>query len=212
MDASTSTTIRGVSIFSRQRKRKADVFDIALSPDGIVIQRPGRAEQHMAWERIRQWEIEERPGCVVLTLRGGGSVTPLMVKGWTLEDLETVMREATDGAAGRTEPRPVVPAAAAAPVVDPALPVTPAVEDPTEPTEPAAPAEAAEIAEAVPILEVTAPVQPRSARRQASEPPRRSRWKGLVTVALLGVLAAAVVVVLLQSAGVISWSFLGPVA
>ena len=33
-----------------------------------------------------------------------------------------------------------------------------------------------------------------------------------MTVVLLGVLAAAVIVVLLQSAGVISWSFLGPVA
>jgi hypothetical protein len=29
---------------------------------------------------------------------------------------------------------------------------------------------------------------------------------------LLGILAAAVAVVLLQSAGIISWSFLGPVA
>jgi hypothetical protein len=34
----------------------------------------------------------------------------------------------------------------------------------------------------------------------------------LVTVALLGALATAVTVVLLQSAGVINWSFLGPVA
>ena len=33
-----------------------------------------------------------------------------------------------------------------------------------------------------------------------------------MTVVLLGVLAAAVVLVLLQSAGVISWSFLGPMA
>jgi hypothetical protein len=37
-------------------------------------------------------------------------------------------------------------------------------------------------------------------------------WKPLVTIVLLGVLAAAVTLVLLQSAGVISWSFLGPVA
>ena len=37
-------------------------------------------------------------------------------------------------------------------------------------------------------------------------------WKAVVTVALLGVLAAAVTLVLLQSAGVISWGFLGPVA
>ena len=103
MTATTTTTIRGVSIFSRQRTRKADLFDIALSSEGIAIQRPGRSEQHMTWERIAQWEIQERPGCVVLTLRGGGSVTPLMVKGWTLEDLETVMREATTGA---TDPPP----------------------------------------------------------------------------------------------------------
>ena len=97
MAASTTTTIRGVSIFSRQRKRKADVFDIALSPEGIAIQRPGRSDQYMGWDRVSQWEIEERPGCVVLTLRGGGSVTPLMVKDWTLDDLETVMRDTTAG-------------------------------------------------------------------------------------------------------------------
>ena len=83
MTATTTTTIRGVSIFSRQRTRKADHFDIALSSEGIAIQRPGQSEQHMTWERIEQWEIQERPGCLVLTLRGGGSVTPLMVKGWT---------------------------------------------------------------------------------------------------------------------------------
>ncbi len=33
-----------------------------------------------------------------------------------------------------------------------------------------------------------------------------------MTVVLLGVLAAAVMLVLLQSAGVISWGFLGPMA
>ena len=100
MTASTTTTIRGVSIYSRQRKRNGDVFDIALSPEGIVIRRPGRTEQHMTWERIAQWELEEQPDCIVLTLRGGGSVTPLMVKGWNLADLETVMRDATEGTAG----------------------------------------------------------------------------------------------------------------
>jgi hypothetical protein len=156
--ASTTTTIRGVSIFSRQRKRKRDVFDIALSPEGIAIQRPGRIDQRMTWERITQWEIEEQPGCLVLTLRGGGSVTPLMVKGWTLEDLERVMRETTTG-----EPQAQMPA----PVVT-----------------------------------------PRADRR----PPRRSVGKMLVTVVLLGVLATAVALVLLQSAGVISWGFLGPTA
>jgi hypothetical protein len=187
--ASTTTTIRGVSIFTRQRKRNVDVFDIALSPEGIAIRRPGRSEQHMTWERISQWELEERPGCIVLTLRGGGSVTPLVVKGWSLEDLETAMRGATEATTGpddRSDPSP-----AAVDALHPAE-----VSDAPQPQ----PQPASE------------PVQPRSARRQAARRPRRNIGKTLVTVALLGALTAAVVVVLLQSAGVISWSFLGPVA
>jgi hypothetical protein len=178
--ATTTTTIRGVSIFSRQRRYKADVFDIALSPEGIVIRRPGRAEQRMTWDRISQWEIQERPGCVVLTLRGSGSVTPLVVKGWTLDDLETVMRQATAEPAVATESTVV---------------------------------SAAEVA----VAEVAPPVQPRAARRreearrrQAAR--RRMTWKPFVTVGLLVVLGAAVMLVLLQSAGVISWGFLGPTA
>ena len=103
MTATTTTTIRDVSIVSRQRRGEADVFDMAVSPEGVVIRRPGRADQRMAWDRVSQWEIEERPGCVVLTLRGGGSVTPLMVKGWALDDLDAVMRQATAGTEG---PRP----------------------------------------------------------------------------------------------------------
>ncbi len=199
MTATTTTTIRGVSIFSRQRTRKADLFDIALSSEGIAIQRPGRSEQHMTWERIAQWEIQERPGCVVLTLRGGGSVTPLMVKGWTLEDLETVMREATTGA---TDPSP-------------AATVTSDGESHPRRRRGALrgspQSEAVEPGAATPEAHRAAPV-PRSARRQAARPPRRSAWRVFVTIVLLGALATAVTLVLLQSAGVISWSFLGPVA
>jgi hypothetical protein len=208
--ASTTTTIRGVSIFSRQRKRKADVFDIALSPDGIVIQRPGRNEQRMGWERITEWEIEERPGCVVLTLRGGGSVTPLMVTGWTLEDLETVMRDVTEGSPGPDgEDTTPVAAAAPAPV---ATAVGPGAVVPVPP--PDQPVARADVQpdEHQGEAAVSPAVQPRAARRQAARPPRPSVWKPLVTVVLLGVLATAVTVVLLQSAGVINWSFLGPVA
>ncbi len=186
MTATTTTTIRGVSIFSRQRRRKADVFDVALSPQGIVIRRPGRADQRMGWERVSRWEIEERPGCVVLTLRGGGSVTPLKVTGWTLDDLETVMREATAGGTGSPAGADGTPP----PGVD-----TPGVEN-TD-------ADGA-------TVPVTA-VQPRAQRRQADRRPRRT-WKVLVTVVLLAVLATAVTLVLLQSAGVISWGFLGPTA
>jgi hypothetical protein len=207
--ASTTTTIRGVSIFTRQRKRNADVFDIALSPGGIAIRRPGRSEQHMTWERISQWELEERPGCIVLTLRGGGSVTPLVVKGWSLEDLETVIRDATEATTGPEDRSDPVPAAAdvllAAGVSDAPEPQQESVPQ----SEPTFQQESAFQPEPRPASE---PVQPRAARRQAARRPRRSIGKTLVTFVLLGVLAAAVVVVLLQSAGVISWSFLGPVA
>ncbi len=194
MTASTTTTIRGVSIFSRQRKRKADVFDIALSPEGIVIRRPGRTEQHMTWDRIAQWELEERSDCLVLTLRGGGSVTPLMVKGWTLEDLETVMRDATEGTAGAEPGRDPTPA----PVVEAALSSAPGC----RPSRP----------QPQPVSAAGTSRHSRAARRQGARRPGRSAWKSLLTLVLLGALAAAVVVVLLQSAGVISWSFLGPVA
>jgi hypothetical protein len=51
-----------------------------------------------------------------------------------------------------------------------------------------------------------------SRRRAARRPRRRSVWKPLVVIVLLGVLATAVALVLLQSAGVISWGFLGPTA
>jgi hypothetical protein len=164
VSASTTTTIRGVSFFARESTRKPDVFDVALSEEGITLQRPGRSEQRVTWARISGWEIEERPGSVVLTLRGGGSVTPLLVQGWTAEDLEAVMRDAAASGAEEAAGRPA-----------------------------------------------SRPVQPRAARRRAARR-QHSVWKVLVTVVLLGVLATAVALVLLQSAGVISWGFLGPVA
>ena len=194
MTASTTTTIRGVSYYSRPGARQADVFDIALSSDGITIQRPGRNEQHLSWERVSEWELEERSDCVLLILRGG-SVTPLMVKGWTLEDLETVMREATTGATDRPPAAAVTSEAVTSEAVTSEAVTSEAVT--SEAVEP----------EAAP----SAPV-PRSTRRQAARPPRRSAWRVFVTVVLLCALATAVTLVLLQSAGVISWSFLGPVA
>ena len=198
MTASTTTTIRGVSIFSRQRKRNADVFDIALSPEGIVIRRPGRTEQHMTWERIEHWDLDEQPDCIVLTLRGGGSVTPLMVKDWSLADLDTVMRDATKGTA-EADAATNSPVPAVAEELSPSAETAPPPAPQTQ-TQPTSRSRARE------------PAQPRASRRQAARRPRRSAWKTLVTVVLLGVLATAVVVVLLQSAGVIYWSFLGPVA
>jgi hypothetical protein len=55
------------------------------------------------------------------------------------------------------------------------------------------------------------PPQPRAERRRQRRR-KQSQWKTVVAVVLLAALAAGVTVVLLQSAGVINWSFLGPVA
>ena len=131
MAATTTTTIRGVSLLTRQRRRGGDTFDLALSLDGMEIRRPGRPAQHMSWSRVSQWEIEERPGYVLLTLRGGGAATPLVVPGWTLDDLEVLMREVTADSGGVVPDAPgagdtVVPAAAA-PATSAAAPAPPAV-------------------------------------------------------------------------------------
>ena len=110
-----------------------------------------------------------------------------MVKGWTLDDLGTVIREAAAEATG--------PAAAAGAPVPTRAAATPSL-----------PAPAAVVPLAVPVV-------PRAARRRAARRPRRrSVWKPLVVIVLLGVLATAVALVLLQSAGIISWGFLGPTA
>jgi hypothetical protein len=191
----TSTTITGVSILAKRRSRHTDVFDITLSHDGINIKRPGRSELHMAWDRVAQWEIEEQPDCVVLTLRGDGSVTPLVVPGWTLDDLEVVMREVTSGVTGAQR---VPPVAAAAPAAMPEAAATagpePTSGPDTGPRSAASPESRAE--------------RRRRRRRQVA----RSGWRTAVTVILLCALATAVTLVLLQSAGVISWGFLGPTA
>ena len=93
MSAATTTTITDVVILAKKHRRRADVFDITLSSEGIDIKRPGKSQQHLSWDRISQWEIAEHAGFVVLTLRGDGAVTPLVVKGWTLDDLELVTND-----------------------------------------------------------------------------------------------------------------------
>ena len=94
MTATATTTIQDVSILSR-RRHNDDLFDITLSSEGIDIQRPGRPVQHLSWDRVSEWEIEERKDDVLLTLRGDAAVTPLVVPGWSVEDLMVLMRELT---------------------------------------------------------------------------------------------------------------------
>jgi hypothetical protein len=198
MTDTTTTTITGVSVLTKGRPPSGDAFDIAVSPDGIEIRRPGRPAQHMAWDRVSQWELEESPGGVLLTLRGDGAATPLFITGWTLDDLEHLLRSV---AADAAPPGPAGPAARDTPAAPSGGSLAPSAPAPA-PTSAPAPAGA------------TA-ARPRSQRRRH----RRGRaqlagvpWKAVVTVVLLGVLAAAVALVLLQSAGVIEWGFLGPTA
>ncbi len=193
MAATTTTTIRGVSLLTPQRRRGGDAFDIALSLDGIEIRRPGQAVQRMSWRRVSQWEIEERRDYCLLTLRGDGATTPLVVPGWTLDDLEVIMREVTAGSGGVADAAPTGGDAADAPVAPPETPA---------PATDAAPSTAP----------APAPAELRADRRRRLRLRRRLPWKTVTTVVLLGVLAAAVVLVLLQSAGVIDWGFLGPTA
>ena len=222
--AATTTTIKGVQILTKKRARRADVFDITLSIEGIDVARPGRTVQHMGWDRVSQWEIEERSGYVLLTLRGDGAVTPLVVRGWTLDELEAVMRDITEGSPRTVSTSPAAPVpptrrADRAETAEPAMPVAP-----TELTEPAAPAETtAHEAPAAPA-EPERDAQPESPEWPDSTAPRAERrqqrrakrsglpWKAVVTVVLLCVLGAAVTLVLLQSAGIISWGILGPIA
>jgi hypothetical protein len=216
------TTIQGVSILSRQKKRGDDVFELVLSRDGIEVRRPERPAQLMSWDRVSEWEIEERKGYVLLTLRGQGATTPLVVPDWTLDDLELLMRDVTSGGSAEvtTVTEPVVGdrneggTGAAVAVVAPSVPAPPAPVRATPPPVSDAPAPVAEPPASAAVAPAPA-VPTRAERRKRSTSGawrRRLTWRAVVTVVLLGVLATAVIVVLLQSAGIIDWSFLGPVA
>ena len=203
MTATAATTIEGVSILSRQGARRGDHFDIALSRRGMEVRRHGLPAQLMSWDRVAQWEIEEHEGYVLLTLRGNGAATPLVVPGWTLDDLEVLMRDVT------SEPAPYSPDAGVATARGGPGPVE-AAHAPRATTTRA-------WAAARPLVAAgangSAPVQPlpRAERRRQLRR-KQPTWKPVVAVVLLGALAAGVTLVLLQSAGVINWSFLGPVA
>jgi hypothetical protein len=193
MTVTAPTTIAGVSVLAKGRP-SGDPFDIAISHECIEIRRTGQRPRRMSWDRVSEWELEERAEHVVLTFRGEGAATPLLITGWTVEDLEMLLRTVTTGAdAGHNGATAVVAA----------------VE--TEAAPASAPATAAPASDPM-ADEVEAP--PLESRRQRRRRTRRTRVSGkvVVTVALLLVLATAVTLVLLQSAGVIDWGFLGPTA
>jgi hypothetical protein len=241
--------------------RGNDVFELVLSREGIEVRRPERPVRVMSWQRVSEWEIEECEGHLLLTLRGQGAATPLVIPDWSLsfDDLEVLLRDVTsdfttnepDGAApvvvedenddGVAAPvaaaaaSPGLASSAAGPAPAPAEVETEAPAATPAPTPAPADAEtdAEEAAEkqeaapatvvpdptlawdhAVPAAEATVAPTRTEGRQRARRGARRQQpsWRVPVTVALLGVLATAVILVLLQSAGVIDWSFLGPVA
>jgi hypothetical protein len=193
-----------VSFLSRQGARRGDHFDIALSRRGIEVRRHGLPAQLMTWDRVTTWEIEEHEGDVLLTLRGSGSgaATPFVVPGWTPDELEVLMRDVTSDPVGHS---PDSGGATARGVPEP-------VEAASDPPATTARPPAAARAPASGSDNRSAPAQPqpraeRRRRRHRTQP----AWKPVVAVALLSALAAGVTLVLLQSAGVINWGFLGPV-
>jgi hypothetical protein len=201
--ATAATTIEGVSILSRQAARRGDHFDIALSRRGIEVRRHGVPAESTSWDSVSQWEIREHKGSVLLTLRGSGAATRFVVPGWTPDDLEVLMRDVTSDpvphgndakratARGVPEPVEAAPAARATTVG----------------------LQAATRAAGAAGDDRTAPVQPQPrAERRRQRRRKQPAWKPVVTVVLLGALAVGVAIVLMQSAGVISWGFLGPVA
>jgi hypothetical protein len=94
-DPSPERTLIGVTRLSRGRGGGSEAFDVVLSGAGMEIRRPEEASRHLPWDRISEWEIEPRRGGVRLFLRGGGSVTPLSVPGWGMDELDAVLRELT---------------------------------------------------------------------------------------------------------------------
>lgn len=194
MTVTAPTTIAGVSVLARG-KPSGDPFDMALSHECIEIRRTGQRPRRMSWDRVSEWELEERADHVVLTFRGEGAATPLLVKGWSVEDLEVLLRTVTSGTdVGHNG----------------ATAVAGAVGTDTE-IETQTAATAATVSDPVADEVATPAVESRRQRRRRTRRPRVS-GKAVLTVALLLVLATAVTLVLLQSAGIINWGFLGPTA
>jgi Bacterial PH domain len=102
-----TTTLTGVTLPGKGRRRGGEVFDVVLTPVGITVERPGRAPRRLPWEQITEWELEQRGGSVRLVLRGGGAVTTLVVPRWSVGDLDAALRHT---AAPATVPDPVEPA------------------------------------------------------------------------------------------------------
>jgi hypothetical protein len=188
--ATAATTIEGVSLLTEGHGGNGDVFDLDFSPDGIEVRRPGQATRLMSWDQVSDWTIEARRNGVLLTLRGrSSSVIRLVIPRWKSEDLDAVLREVTSHTATSTTTSEMAPE-----------------EGPAATTAP--PERAGRLRRPASTTRSRAALHARGARRHTVS----ATWKVVVTIVLLAVLATAVTLVLLQSAGIISWGFLGPTA
>jgi len=200
----TTTTISGVSLITGPAGRAPEQFEIILSSGGIDFRRPKRPGARLTWDKVSGWEIEERANDIVLTLQGAGAATPLLIPGWSASDLGALLRRlseqpaataAPDQAGETDEPKQATNAKGAAKTDDAG----------TKSAGAGRPGVVELLGTAAAGAENADPVQ---APLQRARP--LPQWKAVVTIALLGVLVAAVTIVLLQSAGIISWSILGP--
>ena len=107
-----TTTLKGVTLPGKGRRREGEVFDVVLTAAGLTVERPGRAARRLPWEQITEWELEQRSGSVRLVLRGGGAVTALVVPRWSVGDLDAALRHAAAPAPDPADPAdPVDPVA-----------------------------------------------------------------------------------------------------
>jgi hypothetical protein len=114
------TTLRGVTLFTKSRRKGDDAFDISISPNGIEILRPDEEARLLEWDRVSTWEIEQRTRSVLLILRGGGSVTPLLIPGWRVDDLDELLCAMTAHLAPPVDLPVDAPESEVGPLVEPA--------------------------------------------------------------------------------------------
>jgi hypothetical protein len=213
MATTDTATITNVTLVTDGKLQHDDTFTITLSANGIEVRRPDQASAHLAWSRVAQWQIEEDQTGLVLTLRGGGATTPLAIRGWSLPDLDALMRRFTGHSATlATTPRGDAESAhSMAQTKSDGRP--PGVVDLLGTASHSQPPVAT--AALRPVVDPGADAEGRPAEEALATAPG-GRWlermtpKAAIAVALLGLFALAVTIVLLQSAGIITWSFLGP--
>ena len=67
------TTLRGVTLVTKSRRKGDGAFDISISPKGVQILRPGEEARLLEWDSgVHLEDRSSALGSVLLILRGGG--------------------------------------------------------------------------------------------------------------------------------------------